>query len=66
MKKFWIKERHNPQTGIYYVACGQLTKNDARKNEKSLYGENIMHPFDTEEDYKKKISELQKSGERIV
>jgi len=28
-KKFYIKERHNPQTGVYYVPQGQLTKKDA-------------------------------------
>lgn len=33
-KKFYIKERHNPQTGVYYVACGQMSKQQAKSYEK--------------------------------
>ncbi len=63
--KFWIKERHNPQLGIYYVRCGALTKKEAKAREKSLYGENLMHSFDTYQDYCAKLAELKKAGERI-
>lgn len=42
-KKFYIKERHNPQFDKpYYVPKGQLTKKDANKMENSLYGDNYM------------------------
>jgi hypothetical protein len=44
---FWIKERHNPQLGTYYVSLGQLTKAAAKKYEKESYGRNIMLPFKT-------------------
>ncbi len=57
-KKFYIKERHNPQLGVYYTAMGQMTKKEAKAAEKSIYGTNYMLPFDTEEDYKKKLVEL--------
>lgn len=63
--KYWIKERQNPQTGTYYVAWGQLSKSKARCMETSLYGENIMHSFDTETAYKNKIAALIKSGESV-
>ena len=50
-KSFYIKERHNLQTGIYYVAMGQLTKAYAKNCEKSLAGFNIMHECKTKEEY---------------
>ena len=65
MKRFYIKERHNPQTGIYYVACGQLSKTAAKKLESSLYGYNIILSFDTEEEYNAKIAYLLRMGERV-
>lgn len=64
-KKFYIKERHNPQLGVYYVAEGQLTKKEANKKESPLYGENYMLPYDTESEYKIAIADLKAKGERF-
>lgn len=63
--KFWIKERHNPQLGTYWVACGKMSKADARKCERPLYGFNIMHAFDSEEAYNARLDELRKAKERV-
>jgi len=65
MKHFWIKERHNPQLGVYYVAYGQLTKVEARKQEKPLYGDNVMHEFETQAAYDERLEELRKEGHKI-
>lgn len=62
---FWIKERHNPQLGVYYVACGQMSKTEAKKHEASLYGSNVMHSFATEEEYYTEIDALKAAGERV-
>lgn len=64
-KKFYIKKRYNPQLGTYYVACGQLSKTAAKRYESPIYGSNIMLAFDTKEDYKKSIAELEKKGIRV-
>jgi len=63
--KFWIKERHNPQLGIYYVACGKMFKREARANERPLYGDNVMIPFDTKEEYEAELDRLERAGERV-
>lgn len=65
-KKFWIKERHNPQLGVYYVAQGQMSKSEAKKHEGSIYGSNYMISFDTEEQYNARIKELRDAGEKFV
>ncbi len=65
VKKFWIKERYNPQLGTYYVPCGQLSNTAARRQEKSLYGYNTMHEYDTEEEYNNEIARLKSSGENV-
>ena len=68
MKKpypYWIKERHNPQLGVYYVPMGRLSKNAAILHESTLYGVNVMIRYETEEAYKAKLKELEESGERI-
>ena len=62
MKPYWIKERHNPQLGIYYTALGQLSKTAARRHESPRYGENIMLRFDTEEEYQAELNRLRKEG----
>jgi len=62
---WWIKERFNPQLGTYYVACGQMSKTAAKRYEKPLYGDNVMHRFDAEADYKARLDELKKQGERV-
>jgi len=65
MKKYYIKERHNPQLGVYYVLYGQLTKKDAKNKEKSLYGQNIIISYDTIEDYNKAILTFKEEGHRV-
>jgi hypothetical protein len=61
-KSFWIKERHNPQICVYYVAEGQLSKTAARKMENSIYGFNVMHEYETEEAYKAELQKLRDEG----
>lgn len=63
--KWWIKERHNPQSGTYYVACGQMTKAYVRRMENTLYGENVMHSFDTEAAYTARLNELKSKRGRV-
>jgi hypothetical protein len=63
---YWIKERHNPQLGVYYVPQGQMSKTAARRYEKSsLYGDNVMLRFDTEEEYQSKLEELKFLGKNV-
>ena len=65
-KLYYIKERHNPQLGTYYVTMGQLSKREAKRNENSIYGDNYMLGYQTEEEYKKAISDLKQRGFRIL
>ncbi len=65
IKPWWIKERWNPQLGRYYVACGQMSKTEAKTYERALYGDNVMHQFDTEEAYDDRLAELKKRKERV-
>ena len=64
-KPYWIKERHNPQLGVYYVGCGQMTARDAKRHESPIYGDNIMHEYRSRADYAAKLEELQKRGEKV-
>jgi hypothetical protein len=65
-KKFYLKERHNPQfKNPYYVACGQLTKKDAKAKENSLYGDNFMIAYETEKEYNDAIEKLKANGQRV-
>lgn len=65
-KLFYIKERFNPQLGTYYVRLGQMSKAAAKRIEgKSLYGSNIVHGFETEQDYNAKVAELRSKGESV-
>ena len=64
-QSYWIKERHNSQLGVYYVACVQLSKTAAKKKEKTLYGYNYMLEFATETEYEAKLAELRKDGQSI-
>lgn len=66
MKKYYIKERDNPQLGTYFVACGQMFKAQARRYENPLYGSNVMHGFDTKEAYEKRLAELREQGESVL
>ncbi len=45
--KFYVKERRNPQLGTYFQIIGWLSKTAAKRLEKCIYGQNIMHGFDT-------------------
>lgn len=60
--KFYIKERDNPQIGTYFVPMGKLSKAEAKRNERPLYGSNTMHPFDTEAEYEARLANLRKKG----
>ena len=64
-KSFWIKERYNPQLGTYYIPCGQLSKTEAKKHEKTLYGDNTMHEYKTEAEYRQAISDLKSGGQKV-
>ena len=64
-KSFYIKERHNGQTGMYYVELGQLTKKDAKKHETTLAGFNIIHECKTKEEYEETLETLKAEGGRF-
>jgi hypothetical protein len=64
-KPYWIKERDNPQLGVYYVACGQLGVREAARMTQSLYGSNKMLRFDTEVEYLSKLNELRGAGKTV-
>jgi len=42
-----------------------MSKTAARKAESSLYGDNIMRPFDTEKEYTAHLEYLREKGERV-
>ena len=65
VKKFYIKERNNRQAPIYFVACGQMTRTDARKHERPLAGSNVMHEFDSEKSYNARLAELRAAGKLL-
>ena len=63
---YYIKERHNPQLGIYYVACGKMTKKVAKAYEdRPLYGTNYMLSFKTKKEYNDKLDSLRATGESV-
>lgn len=62
---WWIKARHNPQLGTYYVACGQMSKAAARRYERPLYGDNVMMRYETEREYKAALEHLNRSGKSV-
>lgn len=64
-RRFWIKERYNPQLGTYYVACGAMSIRKAKNEEHPLYGDNIMHEYPDEKSYNAKLAELKARGERV-
>lgn len=62
-KSYWIKERDNPQFDKpYYVAEGQLSKRAALRKENTLYGNNFMLEYATENEYNVAIAKLKKDG----
>lgn len=64
--KYWIKERHNTQLGIYYIACGKLAAKEAKKMNHTAYGQNVMLGFDTKKEYETKIAQLVKNGHSVT
>ncbi len=65
VKKFYIKERDNPQLGVYYVPMGQMSKSAAKRYENTLYGSNEMIPYDTEAEYNEALRKLICKGEKV-
>ena len=66
VKKFYIKERNNPQFNKqYYVAEGQLTIAEAKKKENPIYGNNYMLSFETEKEYLNAIDKFKADGFRV-
>jgi hypothetical protein len=62
-KKFYIGQRDNPQLPKpYFNAYGQLTKKDAAKKEKPLYGSISLTSYDNEQDYNVQIEQLKNEG----
>lgn len=56
--KYWyIKERHNPQLGIYYIKLGNISAREASQYGDSLYGNNYILKFESESEYNKKCIE---------
>lgn len=50
--KYYIKERHNPQfSRPYYTGMGQLDKSQVKRAENPAYGFNVLHAYDTAEEY---------------
>lgn len=66
-KSYYIKERHNPQTGVYYQTQGQLTKKEVKVKEKnSIYGTNYFLEYKTKEEYEKAIIEFKEKGYNVI
>ena len=65
-KKFYIKERFNPQFDKpYYVLLGQRTKKDISKMGESIHGQNNILTYDTEVEYDEAIKKLKADGLHI-
>ena len=63
VKSYWIKERHNPQLEKpYYTAYGQLSKREAVKKEKTLYGFSIMREYKTADEYNAAVEKFKADG----
>lgn len=62
---YWIKRRSNPQTGVYFVAMGQLAKKVAKSHEETLYGNNEMLEYATEAEYTTALATLRDAGHRV-
>jgi hypothetical protein len=66
MKNWYIKQRHNPQLGTYFVPMGQMLKARATEIQRgSLYGSNTMLAFPTEEAYNLYLNKLREEGKRV-
>lgn len=64
IKLYYIEWRGNPQLkyGGYYKAYGQLSKTEANKKEKTVYGTMTLIPFKTEEEYNDEINRVKQLG----
>jgi len=63
MKKYYIKERHNPQfSKHYYIKLGQMFKKDAKKYKDTFYGSNVILSYDTEEEYNAAAEKFTQAG----
>ena len=62
MKAYWIKERHNPQLDVYYVRMGLLSAKKASYHNDPLYGHNILHRYETQEQYEAALARLEGEG----
>ena len=62
VKSYWIKERHNPQLGVYYVRMGQISAREANQHDNPLYGHNILHRYETQEQYDAELTRLEREG----
>jgi hypothetical protein len=58
VKYYWIKQRHNPQLGTYYVPQGALPIKDAKAMERSIYGDNVMLRYASKEAYETAVRML--------
>lgn len=64
--KYYIRERHNPQLGIYYIPEGQKSRADVIKIENNnMYGYCLMIPYETEADFYDAIRHLKLAGESV-
>ena len=65
-KLFYIGKRVNPQfSKPYYVAYGQLTKEESHKMEDCCYGSMYLTSYNTENEYNESIDQLIKDGFRV-
>lgn len=52
MDSWYIKERHSPQLGKYYIPLGQLDRETALALKRTDNGVNFMLEYPTEAEYK--------------
>jgi len=65
-QNWYIGKRINPQFDKpYYVAFGQLSKTEAKRKEKSVYGSMYLSEYNNLEEYENKIIELKLTGFRV-
>ena len=62
----YIKKRSNPQVGTYYVGMGEMKVKDAKAYETSLYGNNEMLRFDSQDAYEQELDTLRIAGESVT
>jgi hypothetical protein len=65
--RWWIKKRISRFVDPYWEACGRMSEEKAGSMRGCIAGgENTMHPYKTERDYKARLVELRKAGEFIL